>query len=155
MGLFENDIYVFGLIIGIITLFLIWINNKRQKKGFIPDIKIIHHQAVGYRFPRGLDFSLKNNGLGLAKNIEVKPESEIGDFKVSEHEKELFPQQVPIIINLDWKVDPIPRNYEGDVKVKVSYESILKRYIFFKDKKTHKIEYHIKDGKVTLLKDGN
>ena len=153
MVLFENDIYICGLIIGIVTLILIWINNERQKKGFIPDIEIIH-QPTKRTFPRHLSFNLRNSGLGIARNIEVTNKSGIGDFEVQKHIKEMYPGR-EINIILDWKVDPIPSYYEGNVTAKVSYESILKRYIFFKDKKTHKIEYYIKDGKVTLLKDGN
>lgn len=153
MVLFENDIYICGLIIGFITLILIWINNKRRIQGSTPDIKIRHHPTKG-TFPRRLNFQLQNKGLGLAKNIDVKNKSEIGDFEPTGYEKELLFRDFADI-SLVWKVDPIPTHYEGTVKVKVRYESIFKIFIFFKDKKTHTIKYHIKDGKVTLLEDGN
>ena len=137
-------------------LMLLYFDAERRRKieQLRTDIEIIHPKKVGYGFPRHLNFQLKNNGLGLARNINVKPESDIGDFEVTGHEKELPPQQI-IPIVLDWKITPIPTHYEGYVIARVSYESMLRKNIFWKDKKMHEIAYRIKDGKVTIRKDGN
>ncbi len=143
---------IIGIIGTVITIILIAINNLRQKIGLTPDVEIIHRRYL--RFEKILDFQLYNKGLERAKNINVTHESEIGGFELSGYAEELLPRDQFFYISLKW-VEPRLIPYEGKVKVKVSYESFLKKWIFFKDKKTHEIEYYIKNGKVTLLKNGN